>query len=145
MSKILVIDTETSGMSYEKDVTRNHQIVSIGLIVSDSDTFAEHDTLYLELKWNGTNRWDTIAESIHGLSKEYLNSNGVDEEDAVAEIVAFIMSYFDVDEPIMLLGHNSRPFDLPFLEKLLGKFDFSFKFSHRTVDSFSIGLVCFNT
>ncbi len=145
MSKILVIDTETSGMSYEKDVTRNHQIVSIGLIVADSDDLVEQASMYAEIKWNGTSRWDAKAESIHGLSKDYLDKNGMTEEDAVFEIMAFIITHFDINSPIILLGHNVRAFDLPFLEKLLSKFEFDVKFSHRTVDSFSVGLVCFDT
>lgn len=143
--KILVIDTETSGIAFDKDITRNQQIVSIGLIVADSDNLTELDSVYCEIKWNGTSQWNSKAEKIHGLTKAYLEQHGMDEEEAVFKIMSFIMKHFDIDTPIILLGHNARAFDLPFLEKLLHKFDFEVKFSHRTIDSFSIGFACFNT
>lgn len=144
MDKILVIDVETTGFSRGDDVTKNHQILSIGLIVSDAD-FNAIEKFYCEVKWNGSSHWQSQAESIHGLSKEYLEQNGLEEEDAVAEIMTFIYKHYEPDEPIYFMGHNCRNFDVPFLVKLINKYDMDIKVGHRTIDSFSVGMVCFAT
>lgn len=141
IDKILTIDVETTGFSKGDDVAHNHQILSIGLIVSDGD-FNVVDKMYCEIKWNGTSHWSAQAEKIHKLTKEYLEENGVDEEDAVEKIATFILTHYDPDEPIVFLGHNARNFDIKFFEKLTNKFGIHFKVAHRTVDSFGVGFVC---
>lgn len=140
-NKFLAIDCETSGMSFGDDPSEGYQMVSIGLIVSDVKTYAEIETLYLEIKWNGTSGWNDYAQKIHGMSKEYLEENGVDEEEAAAEILELIMRHFDTTKGIVLMGHNVSNFDKPFLKSLLRKFDIELKFSHRAIDSFPLGLV----
>ncbi len=142
IDKLVAIDVETSGLSFDGDVTHNHQIVSIGLIVADNE-FNEIDSFYREIKHNGTSHWSSKAEAIHGLSKEYLETNGIEEGQAVLEITEFLLKYFNPDESILFLGHNARSFDIPFFNKLTNKFDIYFKISHRCVDSFSIGFVAF--
>lgn len=140
-NKFLAIDCETSGMSFGDNPSLDHQMVSVALIVSDVKTFSELASLYLEIKWNGESQWNLKAESIHGLTKEYLEENGVDEEEAAASIVEFVMEHFDINKPIVLLGHNVVSFDKPFLKSLLHKFDLPLKFSHRALDSFPVGLL----
>ncbi|QDJ96399.1 DNA polymerase III epsilon subunit [Xanthomonas phage Xoo-sp13] len=140
-SKILAIDCETSGMAFGDDPSDGYQMVSIGLIVSDVTTYAEIDSLYLEIKWNGESQWNVKAEEIHGLSKEYLEENGIDEEEATILIVEFIMKHFDINSAITLLGHNVVSFDKPFFKALLRKFDIKLKISHRALDSFPVGLL----
>lgn len=142
IDKLIAIDVETSGLDFGPDPTRNHQIVSIGLIVADNN-FNEIDSTYIEIKWNETSWWSNKAEQIHGLSKEYLNEYGITEENAVIKICEFIFKHFDPNEKILMLGHNARNFDIPFLNKLLNKFDLSLNIHHRCVDSFSIGYVVF--
>jgi DNA polymerase III epsilon subunit-like protein len=137
----LAVDVETSGMDFSDDPSNGYQIVSIGLIVSDVKTLKELDSLYLEIQWNGEDKWDEGAEKIHGLSQKYLESNGIPEEDAVVEIAEFIMSHFDMSKAITLMGHNAANFDKPFMKKLFNKFGIPIKFSHRTIDSFTIGLI----
>ncbi len=139
--KFLAMDCETSSMSFGDDPSEGCQMVSIALIVSDVKQYKELDTLYLEIKWNGESKWNEKAESIHGLSKEYLEENGVDEEEACAEILEFIMKHFDTTKAITLMGHNVASFDKPFLKSLLRKFGINLKFSHRTIDSFPVGLL----
>lgn len=141
IEKLVAIDCETSGFTKGNDIAANHQIVSIGLVVSDSE-FNEIDSLYCEIKWNGTSHWDKRAEQIHGLSKEYLEKNGLAEEDAAIKIAEFLLKHFDSEEYIFFLGHNPRNFDVPFFVKLTNKYDIHFKIAHRTVDSFSVGFVC---
>lgn len=141
-TKFLAIDCETTGLSkVGDDPSVGYQMVSIALIVSDVKTYSEIESLYLEIKWNGDSIWDDYAYKIHGLSKEYLEENGVDEEEAAAQIVELIMRHFDTTKGITLMGHNVATFDRYFLRGLLRKFDVDLKFSHRTIDSFTLGLV----
>lgn len=141
IDKIVAIDVETTGFSKGDDITANHQVVSIGLIVADAD-FNPIDKFYCEIKWNGTSHWSQRAEEIHGLTKEHLEEHGLSEEDAVAEITMFLLKHFEPEEYIFFLGHNPRNFDVPFFTKLTNKYDVYFKVAHRTVDSFSIGFTC---
>jgi DNA polymerase III epsilon subunit-like protein len=113
----------------------------VGLIVSEPKSFKEIEKLYIEIKWNGESEWNDYAFKIHGLSKEYLEDNGVDEEDAAAQIVELIMRHFDTNKAIVLCGHNVASFDKFFLKSLLRKFGIELKFSHRAIDSFPIGLI----
>lgn len=140
-TKFLAIDCETSGMSFGDDPSVDHQMVSVALIVSDVKTYKELDTLYLLIKWNGESKWSDKAQEIHGLTKEYLEEHGVDEEEAVIQIVEFIMKHFPTTKPITLMGHNVVSFDKPFLRSILRKFDITLKFSHRALDSFPVGLL----
>lgn len=144
IDKFLAIDVETTGFDRSDDVTRNNQIVSIGLVVADND-LSVIDKFYCEIKWNGTSRWNSKAEQCHGLSKDYLEKHGLDEEDAVVQITEFILKYYDIDEPIHFIGHNARSFDIPFFQKLTNKYGISFKVAHRAIDSFGIGYVCLGT
>lgn len=141
IDKILAIDVETSGLTKYGDVTQNHQIVSIGLIVADKH-FKPIDKFYCEIKWNGTSHWNAHAEKIHKLSKEHLEEHGVSEEDAVVLITEFILKHYTADDYLYFLGHNPRGFDVPFFTKLTNKYDVHFKIAHRTVDSFSVGFTC---
>lgn len=138
IDKVVAIDVETSGFSKGDDVALNHQILSIGLIVADRD-FNPIDRFYCEIKWNGESHWDKYAESIHGMSKEYLENFGLDEEEAVCEITSFLLKHYNPEEYIYFLGHNPRGFDVQFFKKLTNKHDVHFKIGHRTVDSFSVG------
>ncbi len=140
--KFLAIDCETSGMTFGDDPSVDHQMVSIGLIISDVKTFQEIDSLYLLIKWNGESKWNDKAEAIHGLTKEYLEENGVSEEEAVIQIVEFVMKHLNIAKGITLMGHNVASFDKFFLRSLLRKFGVNeLKFSHRTLDSFPVGLL----
>lgn len=140
--KFLAVDVETTGMcTVGDDPSVGYQMVSIGLIVSEPRTFKEIEELYLEIKWNGESEWSDFAFNIHGLSKEYLEENGVDEDEAAAQILELIMRHFDTTKTIVLSGHNVASFDRYFLKSLFRKFDIELKFAHRMIDSFSIGLV----
>lgn len=150
--KVLSIDVETSGMafnaddpSYDVDTGETYQIVSIGLIVASAKTFKPVEELYLEIKWDGKSVWSTKAEAVHGLSKEYLEQNGVSPEDAVVAIGNLIADYWGNDVPVCLLGHNVSTFDIWFLKRLLRDFEIHVRFGSRTVDTNAIGLATFGT
>jgi hypothetical protein len=137
--KFLAFDCETSGMAFGDNPSKDYQIVSAGLIVADF-TFKPIEELYVEIQWNGHAKWDAKAESIHGMSKEYLLKNGIPEVEAVEKIGALMYDHFGMDSPISLLGHNVGTFDLPFLRKTLSNHDLNFKFAHRHMDTFSLAM-----
>lgn len=143
--QFLALDLETSGMSFtnlhDPSDGYKYQIVSIGLIVSNVRDYKEEAVLYREIKWNGTSEWNAKAESVHGLTKEYLEESGMAEDDALADVMEFIMEHFDITKPIVLLGHNVGTFDRPFFKEWLAKYDIKLKISHRTLDSFPTGLL----
>lgn len=144
IDKILAIDCETSGLSFDQeanDITKGFQSVSWGIIVSDVKTLKPIDSLYVEIQWNGVDQWTNKAEKVHGLSREYLAENGVTEEQAAEEIAAMIADHFDPEDSIVCLGHNVARFDIPFLKKLLFKYGFEFKFAHRCIDTCGMGIV----
>lgn len=152
IEKILIADSETTGMAYGSDdpsrdpVTgKTYQAVAWGFIVADAATLEPIEKLYVEIKWNGESEWDPRAQAVHGLSLEYLEQNGLTEEDAVVAIASLILKYWGPESPVHLGGHNVATFDLPFLRRLLRKFGIEIKFGHKYVDSNSVGLVTFGT
>ena len=147
-NKFLVIDCETSGLNFDHsnpDITDGYQSVSWGLIVSDMKTMLPLDELYVEIKWDGVSKWHFKAEKTHGLSKAYLEEHGMEEEEAAITIAQFIGTHFEVDETIVCMGHNVARFDIPFLKKLMLKYDFPFAISHRCLDSSSLAAMTIGT
>lgn len=142
ITKFVAIDCETSGMAFEgDDPSVGYQMVSLAMIISNVKDFKEYEKFYVEIKWNGESKWNDKAEEIHGMSKAYLEANGVDEDEAALQAAEFLSEHFNSTKPITLCGHNAANFDKPFLKSLLRKIGVNFKFSHRTIDSFSVGLV----
>jgi len=139
-NKLLAFDVETSSIckTNRANPAENCQIVSIALIVADAITYEAIDKLYLEIKWNGTSVWSPEAEAVHGLSKEYLEINGIDEEEAVLQIGTFVMKYWPLNTRIHALGHNLVGFDIPFLRQLFDKFDMELSLTNRNVDTFTL-------
>lgn len=138
--KVCAVDCETSGMSFGDDPSRDCQSVSWGLVVADVATYKPIDKLYVEIKWNGKSKWEWKAEQVHGLTREYLATHGMDEAKAAEEIALFLGEHFGTDTPIVLLGHNAASFDIFFLRKLLHTHDLPFKFAHRVLDTFSLSM-----
>lgn len=143
---LLAIDCETSGMFYNNDdpsydpkTGQTFQSVSWGLIVADGLSLEPIDSKYIEIKWNGESLWSQKAQEVHGLSLDYLEKNGLTEEEAVVEIGELILKYWGPDGNIRCLGHNVVTFDLWFLKRLTRKFDINLKFGSRHIDTCSIG------
>jgi hypothetical protein len=148
---ILAADCESSGIasgcddpSYDPTTGKEYQSVSWGFIVLDGDTLKEVDRLYLEIKWNGDAEWDDRAEKVHGLSKEYLEENGISEEEAVAQIANLVIKYWGPDSPVCFLAHNAN-FDLCFLRRLTRRHQIEFKFGNRVIDTNGIAFATFGT
>lgn len=137
----LCIDWETSGADFGKDSSINFQGLSIGIVVFDFETFSPVETLYREIKYDKSRyQWQEYAEKIHGMSQDYLEANGVTQEEAAIDVASLVLKYFDPQKPIMFLGHN-RDFDIAFTKQLLEQFDLMFKIHHVVLDTSGIGLV----
>ena len=148
-TNLLAIDCETTGINFNStDPSDGQQALSWGIIVADTQTFTPIEKLYLEVKWNNASKqsreldptFGKRAEEIHGLSFDYLEENGIEEEDAVIEIVSLILKYWGPDTCVHTLGHNVHLFDLPFLRATCARYDIPLKFGNRHIDTSSIGL-----
>lgn len=146
---LCVIDTETSGMSYNTlDPSAGYQIVSVGAIIVDANTLEEVDSLYLECKWNGASTWSDGAEKVHGLSRAHLDANALDEEEFIATLAEWLYSYYPPDgnpqqRAIKFAGQNIRSFDHYFIKNLFDKYSLPLRTGSRFVDTSSIGYAVF--
>jgi DNA polymerase III epsilon subunit-like protein len=158
--KILAIDCETTGLCFSNDspvynpkTGERHQTVSWGVIVARADNLKPVDELYVEIKWNEESKkqrkkdpeFAKKAEEIHGLSREYLDKNGVTEEEAIVQIGSLIMKHWGPTNRVVTLGHNVHTFDMPFLRDLFGRYEVELKFGNRHIDTNSIGFVNWRT
>lgn len=150
-NKILVVDCETSGFCRSSDdqavnvlTGERYQAVSWGIIVANADTLQPIEELYLEVKWDHVSGWDTGAQKIHKLSKEYLDENGVTTTEAVEQIAGLILDHFGPDTYVNVAGNNPW-FDLCFLRALLRSEGLEIKFSNRLIDTNSVGFAVFGT
>lgn len=149
---ILALDVETSGIAFGEpnpvinpNTGERFQTLSIGLIVASVSTLKPIDSLYLEIKFDeSAYTWSDGAEKVHGLSREYLDQNGVTIREAVGIISDFIGKYFgpvEVLRRITLLGHNVATFDKFFLEDLYRFADKKIQLGNRHIDTFSLGVI----
>ena len=143
------IDCETSGINFtSSDITEGYQSIAWGIIAVDAQTFKPLDKLYLEIKWDGESGWSNKAEQIHGLSKSHLEQHGVSKSEAADILIEFIYRHINPEDNITLLGQNVARFDLPFLRRLFNDSGYPVKFSHRQLDTFTLGFValdCYNS
>ncbi len=145
---ILAMDSETTGLNFDEyDPSIGHQAVSWGFIVADSVTLEPVEELYLEVKWNDQSLqarkddpdFSVSASAIHGLTFEYLEKNGITEEEAVVQLATLILKYWGPNRKISCLGHNVRSFDIPFLQAMLKRYNVDIPFNSRHCDSHSVG------
>lgn len=157
--KFLAIDCETTGLCFGTDnpvhnpqTGERHQSVSWGAIVVNAHTLTPIEELYVEIKWNESSlvqrmnnrNFGKDAEKIHGLSLEYLEENGVEEEEAVIQLGNLVLKHFG-DSGIRLLGHNVITFDRLFFKDLFSRHDIELKFGNRYIDTNTLGFVCYET
>ena len=144
---ILAIDCETTGLKFGSDYADDgHQAVSWGVVVADAATLKPIEELYVEIKWNQQSKdarkkdssFGKRAEEIHGLTYEYLEKNGIDEEEAVATVGSLILKYWGPEVSIRTLGHNVHLFDLFFLRSMFRRHGIELKMASRHYDSNSL-------
>ena len=148
IGRIVAMDCETSGINWKagsseskEGVANGYQAVQWGFVISDASNFKPIAELEVKIKWNGESAWDLKAENVHGMSKEYLEKHGLDEEEAVVDIIEFFMEHLDISKPIYVLGHNVGTFDLPFLKDMLLRHGVkNIKFGQRCFDTFSLSM-----
>jgi hypothetical protein len=127
----LCIDWETSGATWGGDSSKDYQGLSFGAIVFDAKTFEEVEKIYVEIKYNPKWKWSTEAEAIHGMSKEYLEENGISQEDAAVALAELILKYWGPDSKVMFMGHNAE-FDRRFTNQLLNQIEIEFSVEKQT-------------
>lgn len=157
---LLAIDCETTGLCFSNDnpvhnpkTGEYHQAVSWGLVVADATTLKPIEELYVEIKWNDKSKkqrknnpqFGKKAEEIHGLTRKYLEDNGLDEEDAIVKMGELILKYWGPTTSIRTLGHNVHMFDLVFLRDLFERNGVHLKFGNRHYDTNSIGFINWET
>lgn len=160
----LCIDWETSGADFGKDSSKKYQGLTYGAIIFDAATFEEIESIYVEIKFDATKyQWSQEAERIHGKTREYLEKNGVTQEEAAIKLAEMILKYwgpsrstgFDPASKVMFLGHNPE-FDKRFTRQLMNaagldihheqddhskQFDSRIDLHHVTLDTSALGFI----
>lgn len=127
----LCLDWETSGALWGGDSSKEYQGISFGAIIFDTATFDPIEKMYVEIKFDATKyKWAESAEAIHGLSREYLETNGISQVDAAMALAELILKYFG-DTKVMFLGHNTE-FDRRFTNQLMNTIEIEFSVEKQT-------------
>lgn len=132
----LAIDWETSGYSYP-NYAEKHQGISFGAIIFEVATLEPVETIYHEIKFNPKYEWSSGAERVHGLTREYLDQNGVTQAEAALSLCNLIVSHIGTED-IVLLGHRVY-FDKAFTQQLTESQDVFLKYHPIMFDSCSMG------
>lgn len=151
---LLGMDVESTGINFDsQDPSHGQQAISWGIVIINAHTLEPIEDLYLEVKWNEESKarrkdnpdWGKGAEAVHGLTYEYLEENGITEEEAAVQIANLIVKYWGPQNSIGTLGHNTLKFDVSFLVALMEKFNIRLRISARHVDTNSVGFAVFGT
>ena len=100
--RILVLDTETTGLDYEKD-----KIIEIGIVELNDNILSQH---YFHEYINPEKEISLSAQNIHGISNEFLKNKPVFHE--------IVKKFLDFIKNDTLIIHNSA-FDTKFINKEL--------------------------
>lgn len=151
----LFLDWETSGANFKltyPEQAEQYQGIQLGLVIADNETFNEVDSLKLNIKFDPKYKWEEGAQKVHGISREFLEENGVSREDAAIEVIEFILKYFQKDTLFMLsdgpidrnssricFGGHNLGFDIAHFKALLAVVGFGVDDHHVKLDSAMIG------
>jgi DNA polymerase III epsilon subunit-like protein len=97
---IVVLDTETSGLSAQFD-----WIVQLSAVKFNKETFEIVDTFDTYVKPMANWEMNPQAEAVHGLSKEFIEKNGK----TLAEIGPTFLKFIEGSD---IMGYNSNQFDI---------------------------------
>lgn len=132
----LSVHVETTGINNTVDepVFKNNNIICLAAVVCEKKTFKPVDEIVLFID-HGI---DDTGSRWHGITPEFLEQEGVDEETAVVDFSNFILQYFDPDGSIIAMGQNVHSFVLPFVKDLLYRNEVYICFSSNSLDVFSV-------
>ena len=135
----LAIDFETSGYSVP-DYAKSHQGISFGAIIFDVGSSEPVESLYVEVQFDESRyKWEMGAEKVHGLSRDYLQKNGVSQQEAAVLLCNLIIKYIAVGDDVLLLGHRVH-FDKAFIKQLTESIEVELTYHPNTIDSCSMGI-----
>ncbi len=135
---MIIVDIETSGVNPNKN-----GMLSIGAVDLDSN-----QEFYLECQLTEGREVEPIALEINGFTLENIkDQNKLSDTEALLTFCRWTERFKDK----MLGGHNIGHFDILFLEEIWSRIDSGFlggvkpkfPFSHRTVDSVTLGYALF--
>lgn len=141
---ILIMDWETTGADFgvpPEDIAKKYQGISAGLIVADFETLEEVYSDYFMIKYDPKYVWTDRAEEIHGLSREYLEKEGVTRDEAIARVLEPILEFWGPNGIIIFGAHNAS-FDMAFLkEQILKPAGVNLEFHQARLDTAVLGLI----
>lgn len=142
----LAIDWETSGSHWGKELShtiKDFQGLSFGAVVFDLRTFDPVEHIYCEIKFDSSKyQWSDGAQKVHGLTRVYLEENGMTAEGAAVALMTMFMKYFTVDDKVFFLGHHAD-FDIAFTRQLLEPLGIMFDIGATIIDTAGAGLINF--
>lgn len=138
---ILVLDTETTGSTWGtyEETFQKYQAISFGAIVATSDTFEEVASLYFTVKYDPKYEWSAEAEKIHGITREQLENEGLDSDEAAATLAGFILDHFGTSK-VAFMGHNAG-FDIAAMRQLLEPHGVMPALHHVVLDTSPAGFI----
>lgn len=123
---MIVSDTETSGLPSKGGkgkpaVLAYHDILLVELAavvidIQELKIVEEFDAIIKPYKQDYI--WQSAAEQTHGLSQNYLQTNGEDVKDVYKAYASLLSKYKNPKIGAVLCGHNFQGFDIPFIESL---------------------------
>lgn len=132
-------DTETSSVNKTgSDLSAGCQVVSLGALIVDSETFEAVDTLYVEIKWDGVSEWSAGAENVHGLSRAYLEANGVTTEEAAYQFLSLIVKWMGPNPKVMPICHKPQ-FDIDFVNRMISSMGCELNWDSVRIDTAALG------
>ena len=107
--KLIVIDTETGGISPRRDA-----LLEIGAVITDTNTFEESETFRVLINPSSQLMVNDSALKVNGLTRDKLKE-GVSEKEAIGNLVKLINKYSYRGYWPIIVGWNIH-FDLAFLK-----------------------------
>lgn len=120
MKNIVCYDVETTGLSIKNDY-----IIQLSLIKFNPETFEELDSRNWYIKPIHSYTIDQGAFEKNGLTREFIEKNGVNLKDICGEIIEFF-------EGCDVLSYNGNSFDINFLCKDMELCGYEFSLEGRT-------------
>ena len=117
---ICVADTETGGLpNKSKKAFYDVALCEVAIVVIDCIELKIVDEYSAIIKpYSDTCEYSEQAAAVNGLSKEYLEQNGLPVKQVYSEVKALLKKYTNSRVGAVLCGHNFQLFDVPFFEGL---------------------------